>query len=246
MSMTKVLLPIIAVAGIIPAQAATDSLLPSGLTTATRITKPSDGWDWNQGIGNPSQVTADIVATDCALAMTETGWYWGLANTQDQQASDFSASSDTAFTFYGRQAYNGEFVCAIVDLSDVLETNEEVDNFTISFDFSGSGSSAFCIYALDSDGNATELYKTTSIGSGISFEFKEEGTYSTLTANEKLVFLWNAHSSGLSNSVSNLSSSYSVVAVVPEPSAFGLLAGLGAIAFVATRRRNRNSRNRAR
>ncbi|MCD8299282.1 MAG: PEP-CTERM sorting domain-containing protein [Opitutae bacterium] len=248
MSITKALLPIIAVAGIVPAQAATDSLLPSDIADATRISIPnsdSDHDSWINALGS-SSVTAASVATDCALRMNETGWYWGLSNAQDAFSTDFSSDDDTSFSFHGRKNYGGEFVCAVVDLSDLIGTDDEVDNFSISFDFDGQSSASFSIYTLSSDGTATELYKNTSIGTGLSFEFSEAETYSTLTANEKLVFIWNDNSSGSLNSVSNLSSSYSVVAVVPEPSAFGLLAGLGAIALVATRKRNRSSRNRTR
>ncbi len=80
---------------------------------------------------------------------------------------------------------------------------------------------------------------TASISFVASTGYTEWSTLAgSLTGDETLIFVWNDNSAGSVNTVSSLTSSITIVTdTVPEPSAFGLLAGLGALALVAARRR---------
>lgn len=105
--------------------------------------------------------------------------------------------------------------CEIATIADFAETDYDF-NFKISYDVDKKVVEFVVGYG---DKEAT--------GSFVSNSEVTLSSFSTGTADYKTV-----------GSYSNLSGSY-VVASVPEPSAFGLLAGIGALALVASRRRRK-------
>ena len=224
-------------AGAIAANAAIvkKALLPE-LTTITGLTGDSAPSGWNQAIGNPSQITADAVSA-CLAAdsqLLEAGWHWKAANHQTPGANDVSVISLTSFSLTGRNNYNGEFVAATIDLSTLLNEGDILTDLSIAFNLTGDQNSfSFSLYSVDGT-------TATQIGSKLTGTTSCNLTANnlSLTSGQKLFAVFNAKSGGTTFTVSDLTSSATIKAV-PEPSAFGLLAGLGALALVGARRRRR-------
>lgn len=213
-------------------------LLGAGDTrTDTRISDKKTGWV-QEFVG--SSVTAEQVATNLSLSdsLSETGWYWSVANA-DNTAYENDANgvmtvvSDTGFSLIGRGAYGGSFVAATVNLEDLLSENETLTELSISFDASTVNNLYFSLWSWDGS-TAKELGKDTTISAGdtVSVALKEL----TLSSSDTIFALWGSDSYGATSKISNLSSS---ITIIPEPSAFGLLAGVGVLALVASRRRRK-------
>ncbi len=224
-------------AGAIAANAAIveKALLPE-LTTITGLTGDSAPSGWNQAIGNPSQITVDAVSA-CLAAdsqLLEAGWHWKAANHQIPGANDVSVISSTSFSLTGRNNYNGEFVAATIDLSTLLNKGDTLTDLSIAFNLTGDQNNfSFSLYRVDGT-------TATQIGSKLTGTTSCNLTANnlSLTSGQKLFAVFNAKSGGTSFTVSDLTSSAKINAL-PEPSAFGLLAGLGALALVGARRRRR-------
>ncbi|MCD8299102.1 MAG: PEP-CTERM sorting domain-containing protein [Opitutae bacterium] len=165
------------------------------------------------------------------------GWHWGTGSLRPgsdaMKSDDVAFTADGTFTFHTRPAYYGEFVLSTVSVSGLLSDDDTLTDFSVSFD--ASDSVYFSTYYVASDNTTVTQLGSTQYGTSVSYSVDAlsytEGT---------LILLWGTDAldstthSDTTITVSNITSSYNNV---PEPSMFGLLAGLGALGFVAARRR---------
>lgn len=108
-------------------------------------------------------------------------------------------------------------------------------NLQIS-DLSSGISNVACYYGLLSSSDFTKGEKSITLSGQNNHYFVK---YSfTAGSNSQLALSFNAVSSG-APSVPTFDIGLIAISAVPEPSAFGLLAGLGSVALVASRRRRR-------
>ncbi len=219
------------------------TLLAAGaaLANAETITLPeSSDFTWvpgskASGIGKGA-TSADIMGKLIdAMGSDTIGWFGGTGQghgSSSEYGSDISISSSTSFTFTSRPGLSGEYVALGVALDKVAES--------ITLNFSTDNKLGYSLWAYDStEDTATALIANTYVSaSGVIAQ-----TYNAASVDaDRLFVVWTAnHSSGdagkgASVNVSGISLSYTPV---PEPSAFGLLAGLGALALAGTRRRRR-------
>ena len=104
----------------------------------------------------------------------------------------------------------------------------------LSVSYTGAGAKAY-LTLVDSTGE-----ETTLTGTNTTLKFSDFGRVNSLTFNTDYVEYLQVHDSYYEHSVGTyetVNSSAIQAASIPEPSAFGLLAGLGALALVASRRR---------
>ncbi len=166
----------------------------------------------------------------------ETGWHAGQAAAFTSAPADIANISESGFTLSGR--YEGEFVMATVKLSDILSEGEIIKNFSVSslIETTGTGTT-FSVWAWNGSENAAvQLVLDTSAQSQITYAWAYGDSGLILDSSWTVFVIWSDDTEGVSVSVSELSSFYET-ALLPEPSAFGLLAGLGALALVGARRR---------
>lgn len=162
-----------------------------------------------------------------------TGWHAGVANGQQTSSSNelSGVTQDSGFTFTGRKAYGGEYVTATVKLSEKLSENDVLNSLSISFDVGRTNDFSFSVYSWD--GTTAKRIGNVITGQS-SVSFSETGL--SLDYSKTIFVVFNANSAGNTYAISNLTSS-ATYAPIPEPSAFGLLAGVGAIALAVSRRR---------
>ena len=196
-----------------------------------------------------SQVTTTAADVASILGSKSTGLYYGSGN--GNNGSKTAAEVDTtatpnAYTLtqsWSYQAYNGFWNALVVSVADILEESETatVDDLTslsISYTVTGLSLSVWTI----TDGTATQVLYV-----GGTETCSTTGAYGTAVVNTV--------SAAVSAAVSNLdedstiviiygtngnnegSGTVTVTTTIPEPSTFGLLAGVGALALVASRRR---------
>ena len=185
-----------------------------------------------------SAISADAVRT--ALSnysdLLTSGWHFGAGQSgKTDTYSDITDVTSSGFTFISRKGYGGEYVAATISLEDVLSETQELVGLTVSFDYSASAHAGmgFSIWSWDGS-SVTELVNDTNVQTGTNKSFALENL--SLSSSDTLFVVWNDNGTYATNTISNLSSS---ATIIPEPSAFGLLAGLGALAFVASRRRRK-------
>ena len=183
------------------------------------------GWT-GQGSGSASAVTTSDLET-VASYISSTGLYYGygtLGGTSGIATApsvDATASpNELTISLQARPAYNGTFAVLSVTVSDILSQSDTAtidDLTTISYTYTGT-SSSLTAWALTS-GSATEL--TVSNGTIDVSSVSESAT---------IVLLFSSEGNASSGTAT-------FTTTIPEPSTFGLLAGVGALALVASRRR---------
>ncbi|MBE6401486.1 MAG: PEP-CTERM sorting domain-containing protein [Verrucomicrobia bacterium] len=200
---------------------------------------------------------------------TGDGYTRGGMNAQEINLAGFSLSAEEYYIgdiTFAKNTYTASFASylAIVDLSSnlLLGISNEVSSLTGQSFGNASGKAAaaysFSNLTLSADSSylAVFLSGTTSLAVGSEFDFTSD-LITTVTSDKNGIYCTaldsNKNSYGYAKSISDegvisnftdssltYGATYKVsVTPVPEPSAFGMLAGLGALALVASRRRRK-------
>ena len=172
-------------------------------------------------------VTASDVGT--YLSTLTTGIYAGNGNLSTSVGTDttVSASVDTTGSLaayslsytWDYPAYYGFWNALVVSVSDILaksDTATVADLTTLNISYSVE-SASLTVWTI-TDGTATQVDL-------------DSGTVSGLSESSTIVILYGTNGSATG------SGTVTVTTTIPEPSTFGLLAGVGALALVASRRR---------
>ncbi len=238
------------------ASAATETVnLFTDATTGTLVWKNKDSGATNLSGIDSSSAYVTVTSSDISLLLTtqwgnvqegtgtfyvDSGWYLGTgAGTalNGFPASDWAlSSSDGTATFKTntRPAYKSQYVAFVYNLSDLTLSGSytSVDSLNLSLSYTTTENSAaqITLWYANASNNITSLATGSASSEGTTIS----GTIGYET-DGKIIALF----SNSSTSVATTYSGVSLTASIPEPSAFGLLAGAGALALVAARRRRR-------
>ena len=195
--------------------------------------------DRASGIGTGASAT---IVQQLATAIENTsggdtdlvGWFGGTGQGYAQTSyNDITITGENSFKFKCRPALSGEYVALVVELT------EEAESITLSFQ--NDKKVGYSLWTYDAGTKlAMELIGVTGLTSATTVS----QTFDTNKVEASYIFaLWTANPStghaggGTTITVSDIVLSYTTP--IPEPSAFGLLAGLGALALVGSRRRRK-------
>ena len=264
--MKKKIIALVALSGMATADAAV-TLLPELLSNGGTANMtwlggdPTNGYNVRGLTGkDSSQLTESIITStfQADSTLTAEGWHATTGNKGSNNSyvvgtasqNEVYVSATDSFRFNGRQAYNGELVLCSVDVSSLVNSNEEfVSAITLNFDMqAGSGGTVFTLWAWDGT-NATSLLKGASVNNiklaadALSYNFSGTTTGNTikvsgieLDTDESIIVVWGNSSTGSANIVSKLTSS-ATIASIPEPTTATL--SLLALAGLAARRRRK-------
>ncbi len=215
---------------------------------STKISLPdySSGFTWVNGkdtgmaSNETSVVSETVIANLIGKIPAETdlvGWFGGTGQNQSV-ADDISITGEDSFKFTSRPRYSGEYVMLGVDLTE--------DAKSITLNFTTDVKVSYSLWSYDAD--------SATVSQLIADTFKREAgsvsaTYDASNVSSSTIFaVWLANSAnqdaalsgGTEITISDIGLSYVAAPSVPEPSMFGLLAGLGALALASSRRRRRS------
>lgn len=170
--------------------------------------------------------------------ITTSGWWLGTGTNVQAEGFETDAAlsvTDGTATFSTRTRpnYKSEYVAFVYDLSNFSGavsgsyTSDDTLNLSLSYNASGAPEAQITLWYIDAENS---VFLLGADGVGTDKTISRSIAYSD---NGKILALF----SNSSTSTDTNYSSVSLVASIPEPSAFGLLAGLGALALAASRRR---------
>jgi hypothetical protein len=230
-------------AGTAFANATTVELITSGPSSFTADLKNGTtnislgGWD------NASGRTIDISASDVMTYLgNKQGWILGCGTmnsglpekTTFGNTATYSSESGAGFSITGRPAYRGEYTALVLNVSDLFSgvtDPTELTSISLSFNSSGATAGSFSVWSISTN-NAIQLGSSRSL-TATSNEFSVDGLS---LSDGKIAFLFSTQNQGGGTQI-KISNFKGTATVIPEPSAFGMLAGVGALALVASRRR---------
>lgn len=167
-----------------------------------------------------------------------------------------SVGDDDSFSFtngWSYKNYCGWYNAAVISVSDILavddtKTIDDLTTLSVSYSVTGSAFSVWTI-STDSDGNTTAtqlLYvggsdtcstvgdNNTAVTATVTGTLEADISALTETSTIVLLFGTNGNDKGSATVTATVTD-------IPEPSAFGLLAVVGALALVVARRRSRKA-----
>lgn len=238
-----------------------------GTDSSTFLSKSdfSSSSDINTTLGgytnDGTKVVGATTASDVATYLSQnTGVYYGVGTlnntTTAAPVTEISNNTYGGSIYIGtRTNYLGQFTAVVASVSDILgESYTDLSELSISYTSTATGAPSLTVWVI-ADGTATQIDLTTTESNQqytTSTTESDDGTTEEVTVlssvdvsttvslagvvteESTIVVLFNAYAGA--GTVTGLSIS-AAVSEIPEPSAFGLLAGLGAIAFLASRRR---------
>ena len=152
--------------------------------------------------------------------------------------------ANSAATFgWGKNANNAEWHATTFTSGGSATGQQAGDSYADAKSYGASGAFDTVLFLTVSGGTAS-LYEQTEAGNEVVLVAQTTGM-STSAVNGLYVGYWNSGESqhqggtmdvGVYNAVLTTAE---MASMIPEPSAFGLLAGLGALALVASRRRRK-------
>ena len=157
--------------------------------------------------------------------------------------TDGSGYQQSAATFgWGKSSNNAEWHATTFTSGGSATNQQAGENYDDAKSYGASGAFDTVLFLTVQDGTAS-LYEQTTEGSEVVLVAQTSGM-STSAVNGLYVGHWTGGSQqqggtmdvGIYNAVL---STTEMASMIPEPSAFGLLAGLGALALVASRRRRK-------
>lgn len=255
---------LIASAALIAASTALASATTVTVDIIDILDSDSSGWlDTNNYSGNTSydktlaaynsgqtSVSADAVAfafgptSGVYASYTSNSFLVGAGNLNNQTSggpySDLGTTTldnVSEFTLTARTGYSGTWVAVVISVDTLLAqsdtaTTDDLTTINISYTTDNSGYPVLTAWVVstddDGDDTATALTVTTSSG-----DTSVSGTIDVSSVTEDDVIVVLLSSAGQKATVTGLS----LTTTIPEPSAFALLAGVGALAFAVSRRR---------
>lgn len=186
----------------------------------------------NRPFDGASNYTADDLKSiiDVITDPTRAGWYTGVG--QGQNYSSDVTLTETGFDFACRSGVSYEYVLAFV------EAPTDTEALTMSFTSTYNVSASIWTFNKETEAISLLLGRTASTANQTFTATVED---LDLGEEDMIVFAWSGSAEGGTSGGTKISvTGVSMTATtIPEPSAFGLLAGLGALALVGTRRRRR-------
>jgi len=206
-----------------------------------------------------ASLTTDNIksALTSTTALQTTGWYQGRSGSgSDNPDAEYSKVSDTSFKFCHRAAYGGSYIVATQNLSDNILASDAQTLTSVNFSAkitTVSNNTPYKVtfslwsFSKDNSGNISvtqigtqqtvTLSDTTTVHS-VSIDSTDTLALSTSDSVMLVVNSIKEDSSYGQKYGSFTVSDFSLTGtIIPEPSAFGLLAGLGTLALAVSRRR---------
>ena len=199
----------------------------SGLTNGEGTTL--GGADGNSGTVD---VSASDVGTYIGGVISKSGFYYGSGTLNSNSTATLNVSptitdGTVSFTIFARVAsWYGGFAALAISVEDILEQNSTatIDDITsISYTFTTTQTGASSLTAWVVTGSSASQLTVNADGT-IAVSGLSDSSY--------IVLLVSTSTPSVYDGIT-----LSATTVIPEPSAFGLLAGVGALALVAARRR---------
>ena len=203
---------------------------------------------WSQtGIsltGSNTYTISDTISDGFTVKIDLSGWQAANGPIGWFTTTDGSGYQQSAATFgWGKNANNAEWHATTFTSSGSATNQQAGDRYADAKSYGASGAVDTVLFLTVSGGTAS-LYEQTETGNEVVLVAQTSGM-STSAVNGLYVGHWNSGESrhqggtmdvGVYNAVLTTTE---MASMIPEPSAFGLLAGLGALALVASRRRRK-------
>ncbi len=193
---------------------------------------------------NTYNITDVTISDGFTVKIDLSGWQAANGPIGWFTTTDGSGYQQSAATFgWGKNANNAEWHATTFTSGGSATGQQAGENYDDAKSYGASGAFDTVLFLTVQDGTAS-LYEQTTEGGEVVLVAQTSGM-STSAVNGLYVGHWSGASSqqqggtmdvGIYNAVL---STEQMASMIPEPSAFGLLAGLGALALVASRRRRK-------
>ena len=194
--------------------------------------------------GSNTYTISDTINDGFTVKIDLSGWQAANGPIGWFTTTDGSGYQQSAATFgWGKSSNNAEWHATTFTSGGSATNQQAGENYDDAKSYGASGAFDTVLFLTVQSGTAS-LYEQTATGSEVVLVAQTSGM-STSAVNGLYVGHWNGASSqqqggtmdvGIYNAVL---STEQMASMIPEPSAFGLLAGLGALALVASRRRRK-------
>jgi len=208
-----------------------------------------------------ASLTTDNIksALTSTTALQTTGWYQGRSGSESDSTNrdaEYSKVSDASFKFCHRAAYGGSYIVATQNLSDNILASDAQTLTSVNFSAKITTASnntpykvTFSLWSFSKDNPG--IISVTQIGTQQTVTLSDTTTVHSvsiastdtlaLSTSDSVMLVVNSIKEGSSYGQKYGSftvSDFSLTGtIIPEPSAFGLLAGLGTLALAVSRRR---------
>ena len=193
---------------------------------------------------NTYNITDVTISDGFTVKIDLSGWQAANGPIGWFTTTDGSDYRQSAATFgWGKSSNNAEWHATTFTSGGSATGQQAGENYDDAKSYGASGAFDTVLFLTVQDGTAS-LYEQTTEGGEVVLVAQTSGM-STSAVNGLYVGHWSGASSqqqggtmdvGIYNAVL---STEQMASMIPEPSAFGLLAGLGALALVASRRRRK-------